>query len=171
MDVDVNMAADCRLGGLITPLFVKSSPKAIEVFTEITLIRVDGEGAVEADGPVDRLIVALEDSPSWINEGVVAGVTLCVSVVEADGPVHRLIVELDDSPSWLDEGAVAGVTHCISVVEVWATATGWLAIWLASTTTPATAGVDVDVAGVELSTTGAIGSAILVVDWLVTGLL
>ena len=136
MDVDVNMAADCRLGGLITPLFVKSSPKAIEVFTEITLIRVDGEGAVEADGPVDRLIVAL-----------------------------------DDSPSWVDEGAVAGVTLCISVVEVWATATGWLAIWLASTTTPATAGVDVDVAGVELSTTGAIGSAILVVDWLVTGLL
>ena len=61
--VDVNMVADCRLGGLIDPLFDKSLVKAIEVFTAITLIRVDGGGALGADGPVDRLVVALDDSP------------------------------------------------------------------------------------------------------------
>ena len=112
------MVADCRLGRPTTPLFDRSPAKAIEVFTEITLISVDGEGAVEADGPVDRLIVALDDSPSWVDGGVVAGVTLCVSVVETDGPVDKLIVALDDGP------VVAGVTLCISVVEVCATATG-----------------------------------------------
>ena len=46
-----------------------------------------------------------------------------------------------------------------------------MAIWLASTTTPATAGVGVDVADVEPSIAGAIGGAILGADWLVTGLL
>ena len=40
------MVADCRLGRLIAPLFDRSPAKAIEVFTEITLIRVDGEGAL-----------------------------------------------------------------------------------------------------------------------------
>ena len=118
VDVDVNMVADCRLGMLITPLFDRSPAKAIEVFTEITLISVDGEGAVEADGPVDKLVIALDDSPSWVDGGVVAGVTLCISVVGTDGPVGRLIVALDDSP------VIAGVTLCISVVEVCATATG-----------------------------------------------
>ena len=87
----------------------------------------------------------------------------------------------------------------MSGVEACDTTTGWLAIWLASTTTPAIAGVDVDVVDVETSTAGAIGGAvdvepstagaiggavdfepstagaidvaIVVGDWLVTGLL
>ena len=145
VDVDVNMVADCRLGGLITPLFDRSPTKAIEVFTAITLIRVERGGAVEADGPVARLVVTLDDSPFWVErrgaveaDGPVARLVVTLDdspfwverggAVEADGPVARLVITLDDSPFWVDEGVIAGVTLCISVVEVCATATGWLAI-------------------------------------------
>ena len=69
------MVADCRLGGLITPLFDRSPAKAIEVFTAIRVISVDGGGALEAGGPVDRLAVVLDGSSFWV-EG------LCVSIVE-----------------------------------------------------------------------------------------
>ena len=111
------MVADCRLGRLTTPLFARSPAKAIEVFTEITLIRVDGEGTVEADSPADRLVVPLDDSPFGVDEAVVASVTLCISVVETDGPVDGLGEALDDRPSWVDKAVVAGVTLTASVVE------------------------------------------------------
>ena len=86
--VDVNMVADCRLGGLTTPLFDRSPAKAIEVFTAITLIRVDGGGVLEADGPVDRLVVALDDSTLWVDGG---------GALETNGPADRLVVVLDNS--------------------------------------------------------------------------